>query len=143
MATKKPKTISELTELTLTAKDNNQIKYEIGTIRKKLADNIKEQTGLSVEGYTHIIDNFAVKHTIAKHGNAKKEANRGQLAVTWKYSNIYRRNTDKTKRIGYANHVHKKSPLKNNRLMKQRADALAPLSTSETDFVSLTMIIKP
>lgn len=79
------KNINELIELTFTSKDNEQIKFVIGKIKPVLAEIIKERTGLSVDDYEHIIDNFAIRHTIYKHGDAKKEEKRGQVAVTLEY----------------------------------------------------------
>jgi len=81
----KIKNIKELVEKTFTSKTNEQIKFSIGLINPKLAEKVKEITGLSVDGYEHIIDNFAIKHTILKHGNAKTEEKRGQYAVTLDY----------------------------------------------------------
>lgn len=43
---------------------------------------ILEKTGLDVRGYTRVIDNYGVRHTIKQHGNEVKEAKRGQIAVT-------------------------------------------------------------
>lgn len=79
------KSIAELVERTFTTKTNEQLKFSIGQINPKLAIKVKEITGLNVDGYEHIIDNFAIKHTILKHGNAKTEEKRGQSAVTTDY----------------------------------------------------------
>jgi len=38
--------------------------------------------GYDLDGYTHIIDGSAIRHTLNSHGNAKTEAQRGQIAVT-------------------------------------------------------------
>lgn len=38
--------------------------------------------GLDIEGYTHSIDSSAVNHVINRHGDAKTEANRGQIGIT-------------------------------------------------------------
>lgn len=42
---------------------------------------ILEKTGLDVRGYTRIIDNYGVRHTMKQHGNEAKEIKRGQIAV--------------------------------------------------------------
>ncbi|MDI1243817.1 MAG: hypothetical protein PSV24_00245 [Rhodoferax sp.] len=44
---------------------------------------ILEKTGLDVRGYTRIIDNYGVRHTMKQHGNEVQEIKRGQIAVTW------------------------------------------------------------
>jgi hypothetical protein len=46
------------------------------------ASLILEKTGLNVTGFTRVLDNYGVRHTIKQHGNAAKESGRGQIAVT-------------------------------------------------------------
>lgn len=79
------KSIKELVEIALTAKTNEPVICEIGKPSKKVVDAVKQLTGLDIDGYTHVIDIFAIRHTIFKHGNAAKEAKRGQIAVTLDY----------------------------------------------------------
>lgn len=43
---------------------------------------ILEKTGLNVTGFTRILDNYGVRHTLKQHGDPIKEARRGQIAVT-------------------------------------------------------------
>ncbi len=45
-------------------------------------ERIKAETGFDLKGFERIIDNYGVRHTMKKHGNAKAEAARGQIAVT-------------------------------------------------------------
>ena len=33
-------------------------------------------------GFTRVLDNYGVRHTIKQHGNARQESKRGQIAVT-------------------------------------------------------------
>lgn len=79
--------IKELIDLTFSIKSNAHIKYSVSKISTSISESVKNVTGLSVTNYTHIIDNFAVKHTILKHGNSIKENSRGQIAVTIDYFN--------------------------------------------------------
>ncbi|MDP2112645.1 MAG: DNA methylase, partial [Bacteroidota bacterium] len=81
----KAKSIKSLVELTLSATSNEQIKFSMGNVAKPVAEAVKEITGLNVDGYECIIDNFAIKHTILQHGNAAKEEKRGQVVVTLEY----------------------------------------------------------
>ena len=46
------------------------------------ASFIFEKTGLDVSGFTRVVDNYGVRHTIKQHGDQAKESKRGQLAVT-------------------------------------------------------------
>ena len=43
---------------------------------------ILQKTGLDVTGFTRVLDNYGVRHTIKQHGNARQESKRGQIAVT-------------------------------------------------------------
>lgn len=60
-------------------------KFKTLSLRKVTPDEakrIKELTGMDVSGYTHIINNYDLRHAIKQHGNAVIEANRGQLPIT-------------------------------------------------------------
>lgn len=46
------------------------------------AAQILAKTGLDVTGYSRILDNYGVRHTMKQHGDPGKEAKRGQIAVT-------------------------------------------------------------
>ncbi len=46
------------------------------------ASLILQKTGLNVSGFTRVLDNYGVRHTIKQHGNAENEGRRGQIAVT-------------------------------------------------------------
>ncbi len=43
---------------------------------------IFEKTGHDVSGFTRVLDNYGVRHTIKQHGDPVKEIRRGQIAVT-------------------------------------------------------------
>lgn len=85
MTNNKAKNIKSLIELSLSSTSNEQIKFSMGSVSKPIAETVKEITGLDVDGYECVIDNFAIKHTILQHGNAAKEEKRGQVAVTLDY----------------------------------------------------------
>jgi hypothetical protein len=42
---------------------------------------ILEETGFDLSGYSHVLDNYGVRHTLKKHGNETVEEKRGQIAV--------------------------------------------------------------
>lgn len=63
------------------ADDNTKKEVVIKPVSQALAGVLKA-SGFDVEGYNHTIDNYAIKHVRKRHGNAKKEASRGQIAVT-------------------------------------------------------------
>jgi hypothetical protein len=46
------------------------------------ASLILQKTGLNVSGFTRVLDNYGVRHTIKQHGNPANEGRRGQIAVT-------------------------------------------------------------
>jgi phage-Barnase-EndoU-ColicinE5/D-RelE like nuclease3 len=70
--------ILEFVTESLTNKSNKQTKFIIST---SISTDIIRLTRLNLEDYTHILDNFGIIHTFKKHGNAKKEMLRGQLAI--------------------------------------------------------------
>ena len=65
----------------LSDKSNKQKKFLINTIDEVEALFIETKININLEKYKRIIDNFGVKHTFKKHGNAEKEASRGQITI--------------------------------------------------------------
>lgn len=61
---------------------SKQTKEVVSEVSSEEAKTVKEKTGLDIDGYRHIIDNFGINHTLTKHGDEKSESNRGQIAVT-------------------------------------------------------------
>ena len=61
---------------------NVQEKYSLGKLTDEQVKQIKEKTGLDLNGYERIVDNFGLQHIIKQHGIPKEEANRGQIHVT-------------------------------------------------------------
>lgn len=59
---------------------DRRIQVTIGKVEN--AALILEKTGLDVRGYTRVIDNYGIRHTMKQHGNVAKEVKRGQIAVT-------------------------------------------------------------
>lgn len=57
-------------------------KIEISLGQVKNVERIKAETGFDLAGFDRILDNYGVRHTIKRHGNAKAEQKRGQIAVT-------------------------------------------------------------
>lgn len=54
-----------------------------GFVRSEEANALATETNVPVAaGYSHVIDGFAVRHTLKTHGDARGEAARGQLPVT-------------------------------------------------------------
>ena len=82
VSSEKKKEITELCGYALAGHSNVQKKVQYGTVSKSEAEKLEKETGLRVDGYKRIIDNYAIKHMIKQHGNAQKEAARGQLPVT-------------------------------------------------------------
>ncbi len=59
---------------------DKQVIHHIGAIENQA--EILIETGINVAGFDRILDNYAVRHVMKKHGDASKEAARGQIAVT-------------------------------------------------------------
>ena len=76
-----PMSIIEFIISSLSDKSNKQKKFLINTIDEVEALFIETKININLEKYKRIIDNFGVKHTSKKHGNAEKEASRGQITI--------------------------------------------------------------
>lgn len=74
--------IEDLVNIALSRKDGNNAYAEIGEVTANVAEMVKQATGIDVTGFVHAVDESAIRHVFEKHGNEKKEASRGQVAVT-------------------------------------------------------------
>ncbi|RIK92870.1 MAG: hypothetical protein DCC73_11370 [Proteobacteria bacterium] len=64
----------------LAAKDR-RLTLDMGPVTDAVAKSVAAETGVSVAGYRHLLDNYAVRHIQAQHGGAS-ETLRGQLPIT-------------------------------------------------------------
>ncbi|MDR3158604.1 MAG: hypothetical protein LBU11_06265 [Zoogloeaceae bacterium] len=64
-----------------TTSNKNQT-VTIAKVSNEAAKEAKDKAALDISGYTHTADMFAVRHTLNQHGDATKEAKRGQIAIT-------------------------------------------------------------
>lgn len=71
-----------LVRTALRRKEGNRAFIEIAPVSDEVAQRVKQETGLDVAGFAHSLDESGVRHIFQKHGNAKAEAARGQVAVT-------------------------------------------------------------
>lgn len=73
----------ELKQVIKKAKENpnERQKLNIGKVSPKLEQEA-EKRGFNLKGYTHDMDVSGVRHSIKEHGDEKKEALRGQIAIT-------------------------------------------------------------
>lgn len=63
-------------------KDNAIRKVSMGELSTAQVEAVKQATGHDLTGYRRIVDNYAIKHILNEHGDAKKEADRGLIPVT-------------------------------------------------------------
>lgn len=54
--------------------------HVLGTVAN--AKRIKRETGIDLDGYQRVIEGSEIRHALKRHGNAKKEAAAGQIAIT-------------------------------------------------------------
>ncbi|RRD43545.1 hypothetical protein EII18_03095, partial [Comamonadaceae bacterium OH3737_COT-264] len=71
-----------LVRTALGRKDGNKAFIEIAPVSDEVAARIKQQAGLDVAGFSHSLDESAIRHIIGHHGNQALERARGQEAVT-------------------------------------------------------------
>lgn len=74
--------IADFIDQSLSAEASVAKSHSLGVVEPAMAKQLATIVGEPVDGYTHIIDNFAVRHMLREHGNPKKEAARGQIAIT-------------------------------------------------------------
>jgi hypothetical protein len=73
--------IEDLYDFALNNPENELRIIEITRIEKELAEAIQLKTGIDLSDFVIAIDNYGIKHTIERHGDAKKEARFGQIAI--------------------------------------------------------------
>lgn len=61
---------------------NEKRGVRFATVEDAQAMAILESIGADVSGYTHMIDNFGIRHALNEHGNPDVEARRGNMAIT-------------------------------------------------------------
>lgn len=76
------RSLQALLDFARRAPANETQTVDIGAVSAPVAKAIKDTTGLDVSGYSHSVDAFAIRHIFKGHGDAKKEAARGQLPIT-------------------------------------------------------------
>lgn len=57
-------------------------KHVVSHVTSSQAKSVRVAHDINLTGYKHVVDHFAIRHTIKNHGDAKKESSRGQVAVT-------------------------------------------------------------
>lgn len=75
--------IRELIKSALQGKTNKNKKVLLRIVDENEAVLLKAKTGLKLLDYRHVIDVYGINHTLKNHGDARKEAARGQIAVQW------------------------------------------------------------
>lgn len=61
--------------------DNTRRTVTYGRASERVIDLLKAH-GIDATRYVHVVDNFAIGHTLKNHGNEKIESARGQVAIT-------------------------------------------------------------
>lgn len=74
--------LTEIFDIATSRRDGNKSFANIAKVSDLTATQIEKETGLDVKGWTHGIDEAAVRHIIKRHGDPAKEAKMGQIAVT-------------------------------------------------------------
>jgi hypothetical protein len=74
--------IKAFVEKVLTDKSSNLQKIELGKVTDAEIEFLKETVSLDLTDYCRVLDNSGICHAFKKHGDAKIEAQRGQIAIT-------------------------------------------------------------
>ena len=80
----KKEAIKKLVDFALIDKTTENKFVSLGIVTPTQAALLKAKTGFSLEGYERIVDKSAINHVLKVHGNEKKEALKGQIAVVEK-----------------------------------------------------------
>lgn len=78
----KAKSIKDLVNFALADNANKHAEYVFSKMPKHQASEIEKAINVNLTGCERLIDTSGIRHTIRKHGDSKKEAKRGQIAVT-------------------------------------------------------------
>lgn len=81
MAIKLAKSMQEVVKAAFSP-GNETVKFVCGEVSAKFAKSVEKKLGFSIEKYSCIVDVSGIRHAIGEHGSPKKEAARGQVAVT-------------------------------------------------------------
>ncbi len=73
--------IKEFVNNSLSGKSNELKKFSFGKLSNEEIQKLKTETGLDLTDFNRVIDNYAILHTLNKHGNQKREEKQGQIAV--------------------------------------------------------------
>ncbi len=74
-------TIEDLYELAINNLTNEHVMLDLGIVDDELAIKIFAETGIDLSGFVISIDNYGIRHAVERHGDEKKEAIQGQVAV--------------------------------------------------------------
>jgi hypothetical protein len=74
--------IKAFVEKVLADKSRNLQKIELGKVTDAEIEFLKETVSLDLTDYCRVLDNLGICHAFKKHGDAKIEAQRGQIAIT-------------------------------------------------------------
>ena len=71
-------TIKELCALATSDGSNKHYMLDIETVSDTLAERIRLEIGIDLEGFLISIDNYGIRHTMERHGDAMLESKQGQ-----------------------------------------------------------------
>jgi hypothetical protein len=74
-------TIGDLYDLAVNNLTNEHFMLDLWIINDELGAKIFAETGLDLTGFALSIDNYGIRHAVERHGDEKKEATKGQVAL--------------------------------------------------------------
>jgi hypothetical protein len=64
------------------AQKATMVKLKLGKVSPEVEAKVNQLIGVDVTGWQHVIDNYAIHHTMRRHGRASTEVPRGQSPIT-------------------------------------------------------------
>jgi hypothetical protein len=74
-------TIGDLYDLAVNNATNEHFILDLWIVDDELGAKIFAETGLDLTGFTLSVDNYGIRHAVERHGDEKKEATQGQVAL--------------------------------------------------------------
>jgi leucyl-tRNA synthetase len=74
--------IDAIVDLAIREPGSPRHRVTIGPVTTAEQMQIKQASGIDIQGSIHVLDNYAVRHTLKTHGAPLQEEARGQIAVT-------------------------------------------------------------
>lgn len=115
-------------------------KLDLGKLSDEEVNRIREELGFDLEDYHRIMDNSAINHTLNHHSNIKKEAQRGQIAITPADFGLIPQIVSQPNTIEYANkNQHGRDLIKHTKTLTEKVIYVEEIRTGKKEVALQTL----